>query len=418
MKLKTLLGTGLLCAAFAGHATPLVETGSPQEPLPRLSSYGVDVPTKAALRALVPAGWVIFAHRDVRLPETLNWRAGDTWPQALSAMAQARGVAVKLDWTQQAVYLSPDAVAEVAGADVVAAMNPRAKTFTEGTLGDVLRHLVDQHKLAVAYEIDSNPPLFGPVTLLGVDAGEDLDLLAKSLGTVTPVTFVLHRDPAVLAIRPATSIGAKVEVALGPFSGVLAQIPAPIEKSSGPVIIVRDAKTPEVVSMAAAESPAAPAAQEVQAVESVPAIEVAVEATKAEAPKVEPVETASSAPEAPVAQAEPVQAKPVEDVSAAAPKVDLPAVFVTAAKAPQVELVLAEGDSLRDGLRSTLEAEGWNLVWRATPEDLHATVPATLAEASVEELLNRLLPRIGMRADVFLGNKTVVIRNASNQVNP
>lgn len=399
MKLKFLLGASLLCSAFVGQAAEIIEIGAPPGPLPRLSSYGVDVPTKAALKALVPEGWVIFAHRDTELPEAVNWKAGDTWPQALGDMASTRGIAVKLDWGQRAVYLSPAESVAVAATDVVEAMNPQAKTFTSATLGEVLEHVVARHRLAVNYDLPINPQIPGPVTLLGVDAGEDLDLLARALGNIVPVTFELYRSTPALVVTENDSGASKVIVHKHTYAGVLNRIPAPIEKASGPVLVVRDpAPLPEVLAPVADASPVAEPAPTVEATEAIAA---------SPAPVAEPEAPAPTAPVAvePVNRTLPstfVEATPVVDPGIAYP----------------VRLELAEGDSLRDGLSATLKDHSWTLVWRASPDDLQATVPVTLTEVDVPTLLNRLLPRIGMRADVFLGNQTVVIRNISNQVNP
>lgn len=109
------LALTLTCCASA-LAAPLEQIGTPDSGAAAMQTYGVDVPVKTALKALLPAGWQLFVHRSVELPPTASWTLGQTWVQALEAFARAHDQAVLIDWNARAVYFRSAEVALEEGA--------------------------------------------------------------------------------------------------------------------------------------------------------------------------------------------------------------------------------------------------------------------------------------------------------------
>ena len=126
---KTLALAALLGAAAAATAAPapgvgLVQQGSPLTAEP-LTNYGIDVPTRQALRALAPKGWRTFVHKSAVLPPSMAWTVGEQWTDVLGKFAVSSGLSILIDWNEQMVLVRP---AETALAEAGSAASPAAQT--------------------------------------------------------------------------------------------------------------------------------------------------------------------------------------------------------------------------------------------------------------------------------------------------
>lgn len=101
-----------LSVAFgAAQAKSLEQVGAAESQAEPLKTYGVDVAAKAGLKALLPSGWNLFIHKNTSLPQHISWTVTDTWITAIDKFAGSNNLAVRLDWTKKAVYISTPEVA-------------------------------------------------------------------------------------------------------------------------------------------------------------------------------------------------------------------------------------------------------------------------------------------------------------------
>lgn len=117
-------------ALASSHAeAALDEVGTPSGAPALVATFGTEVPSKTALQQLVPEGWVVYVHRDIKLPPTLSWKAGQSWPVVVSELADKQGWAARVDWSANALYLKPGptpVAAPLPPASAVPAMSPPA----------------------------------------------------------------------------------------------------------------------------------------------------------------------------------------------------------------------------------------------------------------------------------------------------
>lgn len=106
------VSTLALCLALGAHASVLEQRGSPQASPAVMPTYGFAVAPRLGLRSVAPAGWRLFIHQSVALPDSMAWRRGDPWPQVMAAFAASSGLAVLIDWEQRQILVrSPDIAA-------------------------------------------------------------------------------------------------------------------------------------------------------------------------------------------------------------------------------------------------------------------------------------------------------------------
>lgn len=101
----------LSVAASAAQAKSLEQVGTSESRAEPLKTYGVDVAAKSGLKTLLPSGWNLFIYKNTNLPQSISWSVGDTWMSALEKFADKNSLAVRLDWTKKAVYISSPEVA-------------------------------------------------------------------------------------------------------------------------------------------------------------------------------------------------------------------------------------------------------------------------------------------------------------------
>jgi hypothetical protein len=101
----------LSVAAGVAQAKSLEQVGVADSQTEPLKNYGVDVSAKSGLKSLMPPGWNLFIYKDTSLPASISWTVGDTWVGALEKFADKNSLAVRMDWSKKAVYLSSPEVA-------------------------------------------------------------------------------------------------------------------------------------------------------------------------------------------------------------------------------------------------------------------------------------------------------------------
>lgn len=93
------------------QAVGFVNKGQVSPAQSALSTYGMEVPTRTALKAVLPKGWQLFTHQSVALPEYLSWKVGDSWLDVLKNLSAKPDVAVLVDWDTQTVLIRSESVA-------------------------------------------------------------------------------------------------------------------------------------------------------------------------------------------------------------------------------------------------------------------------------------------------------------------
>lgn len=101
--------------------------------------------------------------------------------------------------------------------------------------------------------------------------------------------------------------------------------------------------------------------------------------------------------------------EPVFDVSAELPYTAVD--FMPAA----LTLELAPGERLSVALERLLTSQGWSLIWRASI-DHEAATAARVEGATLAEILELVLPQLGLAADLYNPSRTAVIRAAHESI--
>ncbi|MDO8416283.1 MAG: hypothetical protein Q7S87_08750 [Agitococcus sp.] len=76
-----------------------------------MSTYGVDVATRVGLKSMLPPGWTLLLHKDVKLPDTISWRLGDAWTKSLAEFCVRSSTAALVDWDKRQVLLRAESIA-------------------------------------------------------------------------------------------------------------------------------------------------------------------------------------------------------------------------------------------------------------------------------------------------------------------
>lgn len=410
-------------AALPSVAAPIQHEGVVQ-PVAPLSTYGMQVDIERALRGVVPTDWQVVVDSGNALSGRVSWGPTDTWLDVLKRIADGSQVDVRVDWDTREVIVSepkatpegtaniaskkveshvsegtlerssPEAVARemvdkvaesvstekpseqarvsVSSASAESKVSPAgpARAFNRTPLRAPLEALAERYGLTLIYNME-HVVLPGAVTLMldGNLAG-DIDLLHRALGQHTRLEIVEYRSEKELVVTPGISnsfVSLEARPAIEervPFFARIFTKKVPAR----PVVIPSEPEGDVTDDVAASSA-------------------VAVEA---------PVEvvTATVTP--------PDMGLPVEPL--AEPVV-----------AQAFVLELAQGERLSSAMERMLLSINWRLVWRA-PMDLEAEAPVRIEGASLSEVLERVLPELGLAADLYNPSRTAVIRNSHETV--
>lgn len=442
---------------LSAHSRSFDQVGSAPATLEPIGTYAAAAPLKSGIKALIPKNWTTVVHRDVALPSTINWAASDTWPQALAKFAEENGLAVMLDWNKSIAYIrTPQAAAEDAAAreqirqtaatplpslaaqvegvaqpaalvsaqpavssvtatvqaDVYAQMQdlhaaiqglqarlqePQnaqqatieqlreqikeqeaqiislqgsvneartvasgggAKAFNRATLSEVAQYVAQAHGATLTLPFLQDVRFQGPVTVLGADLGEDVRLVLRALGPQAGVSAQVCRKPAQIAFVHGAS---------------------PYEEGwcASPGMVVE-----------------APAAQAAPALAALLAADGSFAAPSDPAQEGQSAATADAAPLSPVADA-------------AAVAVAAPALLSLSVE-PRQDAELA--------IREFLAQHGYTLKWDSAYEFKPEAV-LTAEGADIVEIFEKVLPGMGLSAEVNPGDRSVRIDDARNEIN-
>lgn len=199
-----------LSVAFgAAQAKSLEQVGAADGHAEPLKTYGVDVAAKAGLKALLPSGWNLFIYKNTSLPQNISWTVTDTWITAIDKFAGSNNLAVRLDWTKKAVYISSPEVAMEARAKL-AEIDNAARTplpaYTPATKSAPAAAATPPNPIPVYRPVT---PTAAPVTPTPAAAPVAQapegrippDVLARALAATAPRTDVAKQPTA--AIAPA-----------------------------------------------------------------------------------------------------------------------------------------------------------------------------------------------------------------------
>lgn len=237
-----------LSVAFGtAQAKSLEQVGAAEGQAEPLKTYGVDVSAKAGLKALLPSGWNLFIYKNTSLPQHISWTVTDTWITALDKFAGSNNLAVRLDWSKKAVYISSPEVAMEASAKLAeidnAARTPLpayapATKLTAATLPSASAQPVAPTQAMPAQAKPVAPTQYRPVTVAAAAATSNTpavlatpaaasapiavnkevrispDVLARALAATAPHTepnkAVVPSTPAAMPAMPVVpTIGAQ-----------------------------------------------------------------------------------------------------------------------------------------------------------------------------------------------------------------
>jgi hypothetical protein len=108
-----LLAVAVLAVISSSAFASVDAAGTPDLSVPVLRTYGVDVPTRAGLKTIVPQGWTLLIHKSATLPATMSWKPNDPWTSVLNDLAAKNNLAVRMDWAAKTVtVMSPEVAAQ------------------------------------------------------------------------------------------------------------------------------------------------------------------------------------------------------------------------------------------------------------------------------------------------------------------
>lgn len=392
----------------AAAPTPAKHTVRPPvKAAPVLGAAAIEVkPTVAVLpvtapavaRTLAPIGVAVVPTAIAPAPvraAVIATPASVQAPVVTSALAPAPAPAP--------VILPPAPVAAASVVPVAALVAaPGAVAFNREPVSAVIAAAGAKHGYTVSW--DASQVVFqGPVTLLGADMGEDMNLVLRALGgRRAPVEITVYRSSNVVVVRDALTGNAAVSFTEVPFSGRIREITAP--KSNSGLFAAQVAAPAPVRATAAPVVPPAPVLAPAPAPKQ-------VAPTPLPAP-MRPVPV-YVAPAVTVAAAEAVRVTPEParlDTAVATVKKLEPAQPLVESTARVVTLRVAAGNQLRDAIEAILEP-GWSLKWDVKDE-LQANTELMASGESLKAVLNQVLPRLKLSFDIYKPSKLVVVREA------
>jgi hypothetical protein len=296
-----------------------------------------------------------------------------------------------------------------AAAPAAASSTPGAAAFNREPVSKVVASAGAKHGYTVSWEAPQ--VVFpGPVTLLGADMGEDMRLVLRALGgRRAALSMTVYRDSKVVVVREAPYGMADVSFTDMPFSGTLRE-PAPLKDTRTLFVAPPAVAVPASLAALPLVRPAAVATPA-----RVPAATLV--AAPVTAPAVTPVAARPAAPAlaaaVPSPAAEPLRVTP--EPARLATAVDTvkklePAKPAVAAELRTVTLRVAAGGSLRDAIEAQLEP-GWSLKWDVAGA-FEANTELKASGESLVAVLNQVLPRLKLSADIYKPSKLVVVREA------
>lgn len=335
----------------------ITEQGTAQASLPSAAQPAPAAPQEAApaliplketaVAAVVPATTVTQVQASQVAASLIS--AGE--PSVNSNVDTVAAVAPALRASPDFIYTKP-----------VALNKPLARKVAQG-----IAHKFHLRLMWAAPEVQ----LKGPVTLLGNSADEDVALLAKALGLYSDVVLEVPPGSGVLrvtsrsgeypllldnAYEPASQLAAVGAADSAPAALVAAADPAPASTSSS-------GDVPGASGSSQVAPVALPAANSTQSIATVDAT-------------VAPASVASAA---------------------------------VAADKEALSFVVYEGEQLEHALNRFANSKGYTVAWQV-PGGFEAAGNRTYTGESVADVLSKVLPQLGVSADIYKSESHIIVR--------
>lgn len=404
------LALALSVAFGAAQASAIEQTGTPGSAAP-LGTYGVDVSTKAGLKNLLPAGWNLYIYKSTPLPSTISWTVQDTWLTALDRFASNNSLAVRVDWSAKALYVSTPEVAQQERAKLAELEAPTKTPLPVYSAAPAAQPTPVNAKPAIAAvtaaPVAQAKPAAGPAE--PAISRVSPELLARALARTAanaPAAAPVATPTVTAAPAPAVvakSDAAPVAVGSAPIS------PAAEPASAGRMHVVGGP------AAAPALSPLSPSGQPTLAPRQLVAL--TAPANPARQPSVLPAQQAAPAP---VQMAAPTRPAPVMAPVASAPAPFLqPAAPVAAQpsprRAPPAQPEAPAGQAyahgnMEDIVRSSAAKHGYQVTWETI--SLPLTGPVTFLGVDPAEDMKLLQKSLGNRqspiaVEVYRGSNLI-----------
>lgn len=424
------LGLTLCLLAPAGIASTLENRGSPEPNVATMTTYGVDVATRTGLKTVIPAGWQLYVHKSVTLPETMSWKLGDAWPAVLTEFAVRNQVAVLIDWERRVVMMRSveQALEENAKRDEIqqAATTPLPK-FRDATTR------AEQAKAAARAEAEQRKKEAEAAQLAAAQRAADertrlaqtQDRLAAEELARVPVIRT-NPTPAMVASQseaarrsPAPKYASTQEFRYtGPISlnrpnvRTVAQAianrfnlrlvyAAPEQLAlKGPVTLLAESPEQDALLLQKAVGAYGPVVLEVSIPEKV--LRVLPRGLSGEA-------LAAARARGVDAHKELLAAADAQSEGASAPETTASSKEPVAIARPQLAMTLREREPLEDALVRFTRAQGYTLEWKVSG-GFEANRTMNFTGHTVAEVLSQVLPKLGLSADIYTRDKHIIVR--------
>lgn len=262
------LGLTLCLAATVGQASTVENKGSPGPKVAEMTNYGLDVATRTGLKSVIPAGWQLFVHRSVALPDTMSWKLGQPWPSVLAEFAVANNVSVLIDWDGRVVMMrSPEqAIEERAKREEIDQAATTPLPLFAGALSDAEQKKLDartkareaealaQAQAATVQAAKDAAPTAASAAVANAGANRSLDdMTLRDAGAVRSGGEL----PPANAAAPASTVSASASV---PATQVAASSAGAATMAPVAVPVIRTNPTAAMVASQEQAAKAAPAA--------------------------------------------------------------------------------------------------------------------------------------------------------------
>lgn len=412
----------LLLIISSNTAFALEHLGDPSKLAP-IGHYGLEVPAKQALKNIMPSGWHVYVHKQLQLPETLSWKDNDDMLSALSRIEAEQGVIATVDWEKKAVYLRKKEVSVIkapVAAPQPVTQQPAALAVGVSPVNGIVAKPVDYvpHVKTPSDTVEMGKPWAknGPqkpavVLEYAVSPGYAKKILEDAMAKVGyevqwDAPAMIRTDHALTLFQNAETDTKLVLDALG---GTVSGMTAFVSHDAKQVKVVmadHKADSGKVFKMGGYLFESAPVAQvNTPAPAMAPVASIPVPATPqsnnpssqnagvAATPAVVASAPGTFETPAPLAQA-PVSSS-VQEIAA---PVDLTKTKVAGNN--EYVLEVQAGARFEDALEDFLAKHNYRLKWRA-PSGLEAESAMTFKGATLDEVLNKILPRLRLGADIF-----------------
>ncbi len=384
-----LLGTVLHLAAFGVHAAQLEQKGHPDSPVATMSTYGMEVATRNALRTIVPAGWQLYIHKDANLPEAMSWKLGESWPSVLAEFAAGSKLSVLIDWPTRAVLIrSPEVAGEenAKRAEAASAAITPLPSFSEAvsaTRAPAPGRVHERAPLAEAGLVRTNPtPAMSAASEANQRAGHVQQPRASGDFGYTEATALNKAQARTIAQGIANRYGLRLMWA------------GPELKMSNPVTLLAQTAEEDVMLLNKAMGVFAPVVLELEpGAKRLWAVPRGMEGQRLLTPELMRAAHAASVTPLP----------PVTDGPQPVRVSGLP-------KGP-IKLVMPARMTLEDALVRLAKEQGFTIEWKV-PGGFQANRDMSYEAASLSALLAQVLPPLGISADVYTRDKHIVVRPA------